>query len=250
VRVAGIIPARFSSSRFAGKALAPIRGKTLIRHVYERALSSPCLNELLVATDDSRISQEVVGFGGKAVLTSPRHRCGTERVAEVAGGLDADIVVNIQGDELLSDGRMVDECVSALCEKPSADSSTLAAEITEESEIISPNVVKVVTDLSGNALFFSRSPIPNTQYSSGSDLQVSFWKHIGIYAFRRDFLLRFVELSQTPLELAESLEQLRILEHGGRMAVAVTSHSSVSIDVPSDLERATLFLESLEKAST
>jgi 3-deoxy-manno-octulosonate cytidylyltransferase (CMP-KDO synthetase) len=248
VRVAGIIPARFASSRFAGKALATIRGKPLIRHVYDRALTSPCLTELLVATDDSRIVQAVEGFGGKAVLTSGRHRCGTERVAEVARSLKADVIVNIQGDELFSDGSMIDECVSALRDSASVDSSTLAAKIVEESELRSPNVVKVVTDLKGRALFFSRSSIPNTECSSGRIAEVNFLKHIGIYAFRRDFLLRFVELEQTPLELAESLEQLRILEHGGGMAVAVTRHSSVGVDVPSDVEKATVFLASLEGA--
>ncbi|UCF79306.1 MAG: 3-deoxy-manno-octulosonate cytidylyltransferase [Candidatus Eiseniibacteriota bacterium] len=248
MKVTGVIPARFGSSRFVGKALASIRGKTLIRHVYERSRSSPCLNELLVATDDSRIAQEVEGFGGKAVLTSAEHRCGTERAAEVAGRLDADIVVNIQGDVLLSDAGMIDECVSALCDRPGANSSTLAAKITDEGELGNPNVVKVVVDLDGNALLFSRSQIPNTDCSSGSRADILFLKHIGVYAFRRDFLLEFVKLVQSPLELAESLEQLRVLEHGGTMAVAVTVHSSVGVDVPSDLEKAEAFLESLEGA--
>jgi 3-deoxy-manno-octulosonate cytidylyltransferase (CMP-KDO synthetase) len=227
VRVAGIIPARFASSRFAGKSLAPIRGKSLIRHVYEKALSCSCLGEVLVATDDPRIASEVEGFEGRAVLTSPGHRCGTERVAEVARQLKADVVVNIQGDQLLSDGRVIDECVSALYDKTYAHSSTLATEITDRGEAMSPNVVKVVTDLKGDALLFSRSPIPNTECRSEASTRVSFLKHIGVYAFRRDSLFKFVELSQTPLELAESLEQLRMLEHGWKIAVAVTEHSSV-----------------------
>jgi len=253
VRVAGIIPARYSSSRFEGKVLALIEGKTLIRHVYERALSSRCLNELIVATDDSRIAREVEGFGGKAVLTSSAHTCGTERVAEVAEKIDADVVVNIQGDELLSAGVMIDECVSPLLKDSSLDVSTLAVEIGDEHSVANPNVVKVVRDLSGNALFFSRSPIPYTSSPSSGESRVTggvkFLRHVGVYGFRRAFLLGFVRLKPTPLELAESLEQLRILEHGSRIAVVLTNHSCVGVDVPSDVKKAADFLRSLDRCN-
>jgi 3-deoxy-manno-octulosonate cytidylyltransferase (CMP-KDO synthetase) len=272
VRVAGIIPARYASSRFDGKALTLIEGKTLLSRVHEKALSSRCLNELIVATDDSRIAREVECFGGKAVLTSLEHRCGTERVAEVAEKIDAEIVVNIQGDELLSSGEMIDECVSPLLGDSSLDVSTLAVEIRDKCDLANPNVVKVVRALNGDALFFSRSPIPNTSFSSTAGLgiaagveaggavcvkanveadveeRVTFLRHVGIYSFRRAFLLDFVRLRQTPLELAESLEQLRILEHGHRMAVVLTSHSCVGVDVPSDIKKAATFLASLERA--
>ncbi|MCX5800524.1 MAG: 3-deoxy-manno-octulosonate cytidylyltransferase [Candidatus Eisenbacteria bacterium] len=253
MRVAGIIPARYASSRFNGKALALIEGKTLIRHVYERALSSRCLNELMVATDDSRIAREVEGFGGKAVLTSPEHKCGTERAAEVARKLDADFVVNIQGDEMISAGEMIDECVSPLLGDSSLNVSTLAVEIRNKCDLNDPNVVKVVRGLNGDALFFSRSPIPYAPLASlgtvraetGVEQGVEFLRHVGIYGFKRTFLLDFVRLGQTPLELAECLEQLRILERGHRIAVVLTNHSCVGVDVPSDIKKATAFLASL-----
>jgi 3-deoxy-manno-octulosonate cytidylyltransferase (CMP-KDO synthetase) len=256
VRVAGIIPARYASSRFDGKALALIDGKALIRHVYDKALSSRCLNELVVATDDSRIAREVESFGGKATLTSLEHKCGTERVAEVAERIDADVVVNIQGDELLSSGEMIDECVSPLLKDSSLEVSTLAVELKDKCDVANPNVVKVVRNLDGDAMFFSRSPIPNTSFSSTAEMdleagvegRVRFLRHVGIYGFRRTYLLDFVRLGQTPLELAESLEQLRILEHGHRIAVVLTDHSCVGVDVPSDIKKAAAFLMSLERA--
>jgi 3-deoxy-manno-octulosonate cytidylyltransferase (CMP-KDO synthetase) len=276
VRVAGIIPARYASSRFDGKALALIEGKTLISRVYEKVLSSRCLNELIVATDDSRIVHEVESFGGKVALTSVEHKCGTERIAEVAKRIDADIVVNIQGDELLSCGEMIDECVSPLLRDSSLDVSTLAVEIKDRGDVANPNVVKVVRALNGDALFFSRSPVPNTSFlptvevtggtgieagvsagvNAGAETRVgaavegrvTFLRHVGIYGFRRQFLLDFVRLAQTPLELAESLEQLRILEHGHRIAVVLTNHSCVGVDVPSDIKKAVAFLASLERA--
>ena len=276
MRVAGIIPARYASSRFDGKALALIEGKTLINRVYEKVLSSRCLNELIVATDDSRIVHEVESFGGKVTLTSVEHKCGTERIAEVAKRIDADIVVNIQGDELLSCGEMIDECVSPLLRDSSLDVSTLAVEIKDRGDVANPNVVKVARALNGDALFFSRSPIPNTSFlptvevtggtgieagvsagvNAGAEARVgaavegrvTFLRHVGIYGFRRQFLLDFVRLAQTPLELAESLEQLRILEHGHRIAVVLTNHSCVGVDVPSDVKKAAAFLASLERA--
>ena len=255
-RIVGVIPVRYGSTRFAGKALARIAGKTLIRHVYERAVTSHSVSELVVATDDSRIAGEASGFGARVIMTSPDHKCGTERVAEAASHLDADIVIDLQGDEIVSDGRMLDECVGPLLRVEPPEVSTLASEITDEAAVADPNVVKVVTDLEGNALYFSRSPIPCTACASpdragggrrgARDGPASgFLRHVGIYAFRREFLLEFVRLPQTPLELAESLEQLRVLEHGRRMSVVLTRHFSVGVDAPSDVERAERFLASL-----
>ncbi|MFH0778268.1 MAG: 3-deoxy-manno-octulosonate cytidylyltransferase [Candidatus Eisenbacteria bacterium] len=244
MKVVGIIPARFASTRFGGKPLARILDKTLIRTVYEQAASSKLLNDLIVATDDQRIAAEVESFKGKVVLSSPEHRCGTERVAQAAAGIDADIVVNIQGDELLSSGGMVDECVGPLLRDESFYAATLACQIADEADFNNPNVTKVVINLRGTALYFSRSPIPSATFTAGSR-GTSFLRHIGTYAFRKDFLFEFVRLEQTPLELAESLEQLRILEHGRELAVTVTRSSSFGVDVPSDIRGAERFLLAL-----
>jgi len=252
VRIVGIIPSRYGSSRFEGKALARIRGKSLIRHVYERASTCRSLDEILIATDDSRIAREAESFGASVFMTSPEHTCGTERVAEAASRLDAAVVVNVQGDEIVSHGSIIDECIQPLVRDSSVDVATLAGEITSEAELADPDVVKVVTDVRGDAMMFSRSPIPNTSRTcaGGKGGPVRFLRHIGIYAYRREFLLEFVGLRQTPLELAESLEQLRVLEHGRRMAVVVTSLLSRGVDVPSDVARAEAFLASLEKAGS
>jgi 3-deoxy-manno-octulosonate cytidylyltransferase (CMP-KDO synthetase) len=221
--------------------------------VYERASSSRSVGEFVVATDDSRIADEAGGFGARVVVTSPKHKCGTERVAEAASGLEADIIVNVQGDEIVSDGRMIDECVEPLLGADPAEVSTLASAISDEADAADPNVVKVVTDLRGDALFFSRSQIPNVScaspnWAAGAPRRPAFGhlRHVGIYAYRREFLLEFVRLPQTPLELAESLEQLRVLEHGRRMSVVVTRHKSVGVDAPSDVEKAERFLASLD----
>ncbi len=264
-RIVGVIPVRYGSTRFEGKALAVIAGKTLIRRVYERAAASESVSELVVATDDSRIAAEVRGFGAAVVMTSPDHKCGTERVAEAAARLDADIVVDLQGDEIVSDGRMLDECVGPLLGPEPPDVSTLASVITDETEALDPNVVKVVTDLEGNALYFSRSPIPcaapgSSRRPSGGGVSGGglcagaagptggFLRHAGIYAYRSEFLQEFVRLPQTPLELAESLEQLRVLEHGRRMRVVLTRHFSVAVDSPPDIVKAERFIASLESA--
>ena len=255
-RIAGVIPVRYGSTRFAGKALARIAGKTLIQHVYERALTSRLVRVIVVATDDERIAGEARSFGARVVMTSPDHTCGTERAAEAAAGLDAEIIVNVQGDEIVSDGRMLDECVEPLLRPDPPEVGTLASEIADAADVVDPNVVKVVTNLDGDALLFSRSPIPNTACAcqdpaSGAQAGAGgrafrFLRHVGIYAYRRDFLLEFVRLPRTPLELAESLEQLRVLEHGRRIGVVLTRHFSVGVDTPSDVERAERFLASLD----
>ena len=236
MKVIGIIPARYESTRLPGKPLVDILGKPMIQHVYENASRSETLNDLLVATDDERIVAAVEAFGGKAVLTSKEHATGTDRVAEVVRPLDAGIVVNVQGDEPFARPGMIDEIVRPLLEDPTLPMSTLSHEIKDREGFADPNVVKVVTDLTGNALYFSRSLIPYPRKTEGHRV----FEHIGLYAYRRDFLMEFAGLAQTPLEKAESLEQLRALERGYRIRVVETKQEyiSLNVDTPEDLEKA------------
>ncbi|HPE64857.1 MAG TPA: 3-deoxy-manno-octulosonate cytidylyltransferase [Synergistales bacterium] len=249
MNILGVIPARYASTRLPGKPLADICGKTLIRRVYERAALSPLLDRLVVATDDERILEEVRSFGGEAVLTSSDHPNGTCRVAEAAEKYEGDIVLNIQGDEPLLDPLMVDEVAQALLDDDSALSSTLCVPITERSMLDDPSVVKVVRDLRGFALYFSRYPIPYIRSDADA---VAVYEHIGIYGFRRDFLNIYVSLPPTPLSLAESLEQLKIMEHGYSMKVSVTGaeRKGTSVDTPEDLEAVRRILCSNEVKST
>ncbi len=217
MKVLGVIPARYASTRLPGKPLADICGKTLVRRVYERASLSAILDHLVVATDDERILQEVRSFGGNCVLTSPDHPNGTCRAAEAPKGRRR------RGDQhpgrrTLLDPVMIDETASLLSEDGSALSSTLCEPLADPESTRNPNVVKVVMDRFGNALYFSRSVIPYPRVETG----VHVYRHIGIYGFRREFLFTYASLPPTPLSAAESLEQLRILEHGYSMKVAVT----------------------------
>jgi 3-deoxy-manno-octulosonate cytidylyltransferase (CMP-KDO synthetase) len=234
VRVVGIIPARYGSTRLPGKALADICGKTMVERVYRRASAAACLDALLVATDDERILREVQRFGGEARMTSPNHQSGTDRLAEVAELLEADVVVNIQGDEPLLHPEAVERVIAPLLADQTIPMATLRTPLTDPDEIASPNVVKVVVDCDDRALYFSRCPIPFVRTQSQ---QPTHWLHIGLYAYRRDFLLTYARLPRTPLEQAESLEQLRALEHGYTIKVPVTDQRSVSVDSPADLER-------------
>ncbi len=204
----------------------------MIQHVYERVRSTPFLNRVIVATDHQGILDAVRGFGGEAVLTSPHHRSGTERIAEVAEGLDSDIIVNVQGDEPLLRPEMIEEGVRPLLEDEGVQVSTLASMIRDEGEVFSPHVVKVVMDREGYGLYFSRSPIPYRRKGS-----IPYYKHIGIYFYRRPFLLDFVRLDPTPLEEAEGLEQLRILENGFRIKVVLTDHETIGVDTPEDIPK-------------
>ncbi|HHW11600.1 MAG TPA: 3-deoxy-manno-octulosonate cytidylyltransferase [Firmicutes bacterium] len=234
--VVGIIPARYGSTRLPGKPLKLIAGKPMIEHVYRRAEKAACLSDLLVATDDLRIKEAVEAFGGKAVMTSADHQTGTDRLVEAVGYLDLgpeDIVVNIQGDEPLLDPRMIDELAQPLINDPGLVMSTLKHRITDTAEINNPNVVKVVTDLEGFALYFSRSPLPYNR--TGADVPV--FKHVGLYAYRKAFLLKYASMARTPLEQAESLEQLRALENGYRIKVVETHFQTIGVDSQSDLDR-------------
>lgn len=236
MKVLGVIPARFKSTRLEGKVLKDIAGKPMVQHVYERALKAACLDQLLVATEDERVLTAVQRFGGRAVMTAEKHASGTDRVAEVAAEIDADVVVNIQGDEPLLDPRMIDELVAPFTSNPELEMVTLKKPVLEESEFTDPNVVKVVTDRSGFALYFSRSLIPYPRYRTE---EFKVFEHIGLYAYSRPCLLTLTSLEPTPLEKVESLEQLRALENGIRIFLVETHCRGqlVSVDTQADLEK-------------
>jgi 3-deoxy-manno-octulosonate cytidylyltransferase (CMP-KDO synthetase) len=239
-QIVAVIPARFASQRLPGKPLAELHGKPMIQHVYERTARASLIDRVVVATDDKRIAAAVKDFGGEAVMTPQSIETGSDRVAHVARDLpDCDIVVNVQGDEPLIESSMIDEAVRPLVEDETIRVGTLARRIERVEELFTPTVVKVVSDLKGNALYFSRSMIPFGRDVRANDLAAlcPLFKHIGLYAYRRDFLLKFTGLAQTPLELTEKLEQLRILEHGYSIHVGITEHESYPVDTQADLER-------------
>ena len=234
--VVGIIPARYASTRLPGKALAELCGKPMIQHVYEQASRASSLGEVWVATDSSQIVDAVEAFGGRAVMTSADHRTGTDRLAEVAASLDAtELIVNIQGDEPLIDPNAIDAVVQPLLASGECQMSS-AMTVLAANEALDPNVVKVVTDPDGVALYFSRAAIPATR--SDPPEPGRFRKHLGLYAYRKSFLLELSRLEPTPLERCEALEQLRALENGHRIQmVELSSDESISVDTPEDLER-------------
>jgi 3-deoxy-manno-octulosonate cytidylyltransferase (CMP-KDO synthetase) len=237
MRVFGIIPARYGSTRLPGKVLAEIGGKPMIQHVYQRAQRSPALDHLVVATDDERVLERVRGFGGEAIPTLSSHASGTDRVAEAAqklGLADDDLVVNIQADQPLFEPGMIDEIVGPFREDPQLPMAALMYPIRAPEELRNPSVVKVVCDKKGNALYFSRLPIP---YVIAPNLPVRYYKHIGPYAYRMDFLLKFTRWERGELERWESLEQLRALEQGYRIRMVITRHDSQEVDTPEDLRR-------------
>jgi 3-deoxy-manno-octulosonate cytidylyltransferase (CMP-KDO synthetase) len=242
MNVLGVIPARYQSTRLPGKPLADILGRPMIQWVYENVSRSALLDEVIVAADDERVVGAVERFDGKAVMTSRDHETGTDRVAEVAGRYDTSIVVNIQGDEPFVNPGMIDEIVQPLLEDESIPMSTLMHRIEDTEDLRNPNVVKVVNDASGFALYFSRSLIPFPRHE---DLHRAY-EHIGIYAFRKDFLLRYAKMSPTLLEKTESLEQLRVLENGFRIRVVQTGQEYIplSVDTQEDLEKARMLAQS------
>jgi 3-deoxy-manno-octulosonate cytidylyltransferase (CMP-KDO synthetase) len=234
LQIVAVIPARFASTRFPGKPLADIDGQPMIEHVYRRASAASTVSRVIVATDDLRIATRVAEFGGHVRLTKPTHATGTDRLAEVVETLDCDIIVNVQGDEPLIDPRAIDQAVAPLIADPSVPMTTLYKRIANGAELIDPNVVKVVVDRGGFALYFSRAPIPHTHNPRGG--WPPLYRHIGLYAYRRSTLLVLANLEPTPLERAESLEQLRALEHGIRIKAVETEYDSLSVDTPKDLE--------------
>ncbi|MBV8072319.1 MAG: 3-deoxy-manno-octulosonate cytidylyltransferase [Acidobacteriaceae bacterium] len=233
-RILGVIPARFASSRFPGKALASLAGKPMVQHVWERAQHSRYLDEVLVAADDERIARAVRGFGGRVRMTRSDHPSGTDRLAEIASADPATIFVNIQGDEPLIDPGAIDAAILSMNDDEAVSMSTLKKKIIDPTDIVNGNVVKVVTNLAGDAIYFSRCPIP---YERDGRKGVTYFKHVGLYVYRRDLLLRYPELRVGPLEEAECLEQLRALENGYRIRVVETDYESLGVDTPEDLER-------------
>jgi len=239
-KVVAIIPARYASTRLPAKPLADIAGKPMVQHVYERAARAKLVDEVIIATDDERIVAAVKPYGSRAVMTPVTLQTGSDRIAYVAKTLpDADIIVNVQGDEPLLAPEMVDEAVRPLVENSEIVAGTLVRPVDDAADLTNPGIVKVVLDRAGFALYFSRSPIP-----FGRDIPPAEWvgkhryyKHIGLYVFRRAFLLTFAALPQTLLEQAEKLEQLRILEHGYRIKATVTTYDSIPVDTQADLEK-------------
>jgi 3-deoxy-manno-octulosonate cytidylyltransferase (CMP-KDO synthetase) len=232
-----IIPSRYESSRFPGKPLADLCGKPMIRHVYERVLTSTLVSFAAVATDDRRIFEAVRGFGGNAIMTSPEHRSGTDRIFEAVSSLglsDSDVVVNIQGDQPLFEPAQIEEVARPLIDDRDVYFSTLIYRIRREEEITHPNAVKVVFDREHFALYFSRATIP---FVRDGGLRAAYYKHHGIYAYRKQFLETFTGLAESDLERLETLEQLRALEHGYRIKVVETAYDSVEVDTPAELER-------------
>jgi 3-deoxy-manno-octulosonate cytidylyltransferase (CMP-KDO synthetase) len=230
-----VIPARYESTRFPGKPLADIAGKPMIEHVYRRTASAPGIDAVVVATDDGRIAAAVESFGGAVRMTRSVHRTGTDRVAEVAADLNCEIIVNVQGDLPMIEPGMISQVVQPFSDA-GVQMSTLRQRITDPSDYSNPNVVKVVVDRAGNALYFSRSPVPFLRSREAVGAQ-PVYKHLGLYAYRRAFLLTLAALPQTALEVAESLEQLRVLEHDFRIRTVETQYESIEVDIPEDAER-------------
>jgi 3-deoxy-manno-octulosonate cytidylyltransferase (CMP-KDO synthetase) len=233
-----VLPARYASTRFPGKPLALIYGRPLIQWVHEAALRVRGAARVVVATDDARIANAVRAFGGGVIETTGDHATGTDRVAEVAKQLRADVIVNLQGDEPVFDPALVERMVKVLAEDPGVDIVTACHLLDEEHAFRDPNVVKVVFDTRGRALYFSRAPIP-----AGAMDGRGAWRHIGVYAYRRAALLRFAKLRRTALEVSERLEQLRALEHGMVIAVVESEHETVGVDVPADVKKVEKLLQ-------
>jgi 3-deoxy-manno-octulosonate cytidylyltransferase (CMP-KDO synthetase) len=253
-----VIPARYAASRFPGKLLSPLKDRPVIQWVWEGARSARLVDEVLVATDDERIAAAVNGFGGKVVMTSPDIRSGTDRVAHAVRDVQCDIVINVQGDEPLVTGSSLDGMVQALERDPEVDAATLREPVETVGDLFDPNIVKVVATCTQDALFFSRTPIPyfRTEGNLHADFRAvlfgreqpveGYYRHVGIYAFRKSSLLEFASTAQTPLEKAEGLEQLRLLETGRRLKLIDSDFRSIAIDTIPDLRRALLVIEGRE----
>lgn len=256
-RVVGLVPARYASTRLPGKVLADMCGKPMVQHVYERAAAAACLDEVIVATDDARVYDAVKAFGGTVVMTSPDHASGTDRLAEVVRDLKCDIVVNIQGDEPLLRPEVIEAAVAPFAAQDGLRLGTVATPITDLEEYTDPAAVKVVVDRQGFAMYFSRSPLPFFRLDPGVRLPADVplchpvsglqpLKHIGLYVYTRDTLLWMAQLARTPLEITESLEQLRALENGCPIRVAVVDYSPIGVDTPEDLERVCRLMEAMK----
>ncbi|MCD6327787.1 3-deoxy-manno-octulosonate cytidylyltransferase [bacterium] len=256
-RTVVIIPARYSSSRFPGKVLHEILGKPMIMWVYERAGLISLADDVIVATDNLNVFNAVKDFGGRALMTSEHHQSGSDRIAEAALSLDCDIVVNVQGDEPMLDPEAVDRCIQELLQDPGQEVVTLSAPIRKVSELFDPNTVKLISSLDDYALYFSRSPIPYSKEIMDAERDgtltqeqfdrsdVQFKKHVGVYIYRKDFLIRFSQMDSTPLQGIERLEQLRILENGYPIKAIKTDAILKNVDVPEDVPEVERLLEEL-----
>ncbi len=245
-RVVGVIPARYASQRLPAKPLLDLLGKTMVQRVYEQAKKARRLNQVIVATDDERIAGVVRGFGGAVFMTPPEIKSGSDRVAAVAAANDGDIFLNIQGDEPLIAPQMIDQAAEILIDDSRPVVGTLAKRINASEELSNPGIVKVIVDKNSYALYFSRSIIPYVRDERDSSKWLetrTFYKHIGLYVFRRDFLVEFSQMEESSLEQSEKLEQLRILENGFRIKVGYTEHDSIPIDTLADADRVVQILE-------
>ncbi len=242
MNIIGIIPARYSSTRFEAKVLADISGKPMIQHVWERAKQALVLDDVLLACDDERVADVARGFGAKVILTAKGHHSGTDRIIEVINPLEVDVVVNIQGDEPLIHPMMIDTVASALRDDKKISMATLMKKIEDPEEINDPHVVKVVVDKNNFALYFSRAAIP--YYPENSEIKEPvYYKHIGLYSYTKDFLFTYRNLSVSKLEKAERLEQLRVLEEGYKIKVLETKYETIGVDTPADLEKVKDYLK-------
>lgn len=244
MKVIGVIPARYGSTRFPGKALALLQGKPLVQWVWEKACRAKTLSRVIIATDDVRIKKSAEQFGAEVVMTKKNHPSGTDRIAEVVKNLTCDLVVNIQGDEPFLQPALIDQAVKALAERSEFHMSTLCQVLKEKQEIDSPHLVKVVFGKKNQALYFSRCPIP---FDRDQEKEVSYYQHIGLYVYRKKVLLELVKLPISSLEKSEKLEQLRALENGYHILVKKVSYPGIGIDTPQDLEKAKRLLTSLKK---
>jgi len=241
MNVIGVIPARYSSTRFDGKVLVDIAGKPMLQHVWERAKQAIVLDDLIIACDDERVAKAAEGFGAKVMMTAKAHTCGTDRISEIVNFLDVKIIVNIQADEPLIHPVMIDTVARALLDDPSVVMATLMKKITDSHEINDPHVVKVVVDKDNFALYFSRAAIPYLAANSTVSAPVYF-KHIGLYGYTKDFLFTYKNLPVSTLESIEKLEQLRVLHEGIKIKVIETKYETIGVDTPQDLERLKQFL--------
>jgi len=244
MKTIGVIPARFASTRFPAKVLANIAGKPLIRHVWEKATLCKELDEVLIACDHEEVFKEVQRFKARAVMTDPRHPSGSDRIAEAVKNLNVDIVVNIQGDEPFIDSRTIDALAVLLKRDTKILMGTVIKPITDKADIVNPNVVKCVVDAHGYALYFSRAPIP--YYRNGIPLEIKCFKHLGLYAYRKDFSMEFTNWPKGSLESIEELEQLRALERGVKIKTTITTYESMAVDTPQDLQKAIEWFDKLK----
>jgi 3-deoxy-manno-octulosonate cytidylyltransferase (CMP-KDO synthetase) len=243
--VLAVIPARYSSTRLPGKVLMEAAGKPIVQHVYDRTCQARLVDQVIVATDDERVMDALKRLGTNVVMTSPDHPSGTDRIAEVAASSSAEIVVNVQGCEAIIDPRMIDEAIQPLLDDPNLHMSTLKHRIADQSEIDDPSVVKVVNDKNNRALYFSRAPIPAIRDTADAEARKwCYFKHVGLYVYRRDFLLAFAKMAPTELENLEKLEQLRALENGVEIVVIETQFDSIGVDTIEAFEKVKRLLES------